>query len=68
MACLLSVPPEGLADSCGLLREASGSSSPEMRLYGVNEPPPVAVGVPLSSGGEKESWPGLGLDPGKQNG
>lgn len=53
-----------MIESCDLLLGLSGSWSPEMKLYVVNEPPPVAVGVLLSSGGEKLSWPGLGVDPG----
>lgn len=60
------IPPEmvGLMDSCGLLLEFK-RSCPLIKLYGVNDPPPAAVGVPLSSGEEKLTCPALGLDPGK---
>lgn len=62
----MCVPPEtdGLMDSCGLLLELK-ESCPEMKLYGVNDPPPAAVGVPLSSGEQKLTCPAQGLDPGK---
>ncbi|KAF3838256.1 hypothetical protein F7725_010024 [Dissostichus mawsoni] len=44
----------------------SVGSCPEMKLYGVNDPPPAGVGVPLSSGEEKLACAALlGLDPGK---
>lgn len=55
---------DGLLDSCGLLPDLKGSC-PVMKLYGVNDPPPEAVGVPLSSAEEKLTWPALGLDPRK---
>lgn len=51
-------------DSFSLLLQWKGSC-PEMKLYGVNDPPPAAVGVPLSSGEVKPTCPALGLDPGK---
>lgn len=61
-----AAPPEaaGLAASGDLLLALNGSWA-GMKLYGLNDPPPVAVGVPLSSGEVKLTCPPLGLEPGK---
>ena len=59
----IKVSPETV--SCGLLLGPKGSC-PEMKLYGMNDPPPAGVGVLLSSGEEKLACAALlGLDPGK---